>query len=177
MDNVTTTEEASPRPIGRIRSLVVRRLDNRVVLGLAGGIADRLGIPDAYVRAAFVSLALAGGVGIILYLLGTIITTAGDEEPNDPPEARQVIGLAIMFFGAMALFRGMNLWFGDTVVWAGTLLAFGGAAMWDKTSLFDQPPRIITGRILEHRAHACAPRLRLLALGDKCIHLRFRLIW
>ena len=121
----------------RIRNVVVRRVDDRVVLGLAGGIADRLGISEAYVRAAFVAMSLAGGAGIILYLLGTAIAAAGEEERNPAPDSRQLIGLAVMFFGLMAFFRGMNLWFGDTVVWAGSLLAFGGAAMWDKTSLFD----------------------------------------
>ena len=137
MDSDTITEQTPVKSIGRIRNLVVRRLDNRVILGLAGGIADRIGISEAYVRAAFVSLALCGGAGIVLYLIGTAIASAGDEEVADPPAGRQVIGLVVMLLGMMAFFRGMNLWFGDTVVWAGTLLAFGGAAMWDKTSLFD----------------------------------------
>jgi phage shock protein PspC (stress-responsive transcriptional regulator) len=137
MDTDTITEPNPPRPIDRIRSVVVRRVDDRVVLGLAGGIADRIGISEAYVRAAFVSLALAGGAGIILYLVGTAIAGTGDEERSATPDGRQITGLIVMFFGLMAFFRGMNLWFGDTVVWAGSLLAFGGAAMWDKTSLFD----------------------------------------
>ena len=159
MDNETITDETPARPVGRIRNIVVRRLDNRVILGLAGGIADRLGIPDAYVRAAFITLSLAGGAGIVLYLLGTAIAAAGEEEPNPPPDSRQIIGLVIMLFGAMAFFRGMNLWFGDTVVWAGSLLAFGGAAMWDKTNLFDAD----AGGIALSRTRIVAGALLLLA--------------
>ncbi len=159
MDDNTITEEPAARPIGRIRNLVVRRLDNRVILGLAGGIADRIGISEAYVRAAFVALALCGGAGIILYLLGTAIAVAGDEDPAAPPAGRQVVGLVIMLFGMMAFFRGMNLWFGDTVVWAGTLLAFGGAAMWDKTNLFDAD----AGGIAPSRTRIAAGALLLLA--------------
>ncbi len=159
MDSDTLTEQSSARPIGRIRNLVVRRSDNRVILGLAGGIADRIGISEAYVRAAFVALALCGGAGIILYLIGTAIATTGDEEPADPPTGRQIVGLVVMLLGLMALFRGMNLWFGDTVVWAGTLLAFGGAAMWDKTSLFDAD----AGGIAPSRTRIVAGALLLLA--------------
>ncbi|MEA2001705.1 MAG: PspC domain-containing protein [Actinomycetota bacterium] len=123
--------------IDRVRTVVVRRPENRVVMGLAGGIADRLGIPDAYVRAAFVALSLAGGAGILLYLIGTAIAKEGSETPAEPPGARRVVALAIVFFGMMLFFRGLGLWFGDSVVWSGTLLAFGGAAMWDRTNLFD----------------------------------------
>ncbi len=159
MDSDTLTEQSSAKPIGRIRNLVVRRSDNRVILGLAGGIADRIGISEAYVRAAFVALALCGGAGIILYLIGTAIATTGDEEPADPPTGRQIVGLVVMLLGLMALFRGMNLWFGDTVVWAGTLLAFGGAAMWDKTSLFDAD----AGGIAPSRTRIVAGALLLLA--------------
>ena len=156
MNNETITDESPARSVGRIRNIVVRRVDDRVILGLAGGIADRLGIPDAYVRAAFITLSLAFGAGIVLYLLGTAIAAAGEEEPNPPPDTRQILGLVIMLFGAMAFFRGMNLWFGDTVVWAGSLLAFGGAAMWDKTNLFDADAggmalsrtRIVAGALL-----------------------------
>jgi signal transduction histidine kinase len=138
METKATTEATLPGTVDRVRHLVVRRTDDRVIMGLAGGIADRIGIADAYVRAAFISLSLAGGAGIALYLLGATIATAGDDvAPADPPNARQIIGLVVMFVGTMALLRGLNLWFGDTVVWAGTLLSFGGAAMWDKTSIFD----------------------------------------
>jgi phage shock protein PspC (stress-responsive transcriptional regulator) len=153
----TTVETESPGTVDRVRNFIVRRTDDRVVMGVAGGIADRLGIADAYVRAAFVSLSLAGGAGVVLYLLGTAIASPGDEvTAADPPDTRQMIGLVVIFLGMLSLFRGLNLWFGDTVVWAGTLLAFGGAAMWDKTSIFEPTSgalapsrtRIVVGALL-----------------------------
>ncbi|MDJ0953748.1 MAG: PspC domain-containing protein [Acidimicrobiia bacterium] len=159
MDTDTLTEQSPAKPMGRIRNLVVRRSDDRVIMGLAGGIADRIGISEAYVRAAFVSLALCGGAGIVLYLIGSAIAPTGDEEPADPPTGRQIVGLVVMLLGTMALLRGLNLWFGDTVVWAGTLLAFGGAAMWDKTNLFDAD----AGGIAPSRTRIVAGALLLLA--------------
>lgn len=149
--------EADKSTVSRVRQFVVRRPQDRVVLGLAGGIADRLGIPDAYVRAAFVALAMAGGAGIILYLIGTAIAVEADQLPAETPNSRQTFALITMFFGLMAFFRGMDLWFGDSIVWSATLLAFGGAAMWDRTNLFDSAhdagvaptrPRIVAGALL-----------------------------
>lgn len=139
MDTDTATETTPPDAslLDRVRRFVVRRPHDRVIMGLAGGIADRLGIPDAYVRAAFISLALCGGAGIVLYLVGTAIAVEADEPPNEPPGGLQTVGLVMIFLGLMAFFRSINLWFGDSIVWSGTLLAFGGAAMWDRTSLFD----------------------------------------
>jgi signal transduction histidine kinase len=156
-DMHTTTDAEPAGGIDRIRTIVVRRPDDRVITGLAGGIADRLGIPDAYARAAFVALSLAGGAGAVLYLVGSAIAVEADQEPNDPPNGRQILALALMFFGLMLFFRGMGLWFGDSYVWSGTLLAFGGAAMWDRTTLFDSSDpaglapsrtRIVAGALL-----------------------------
>lgn len=130
--------------LSRVRHFVVRRPDNRVILGLAGGIADRIGIPDVYVRAAFIALSLAGGAGIVLYLIGSAIAVESDEDPAPPAKTSQVVALAIIFLGIMVFFRGLDLWFGDSVVWSGTLLAFGGAAMWDRTNLFDTTESGIT---------------------------------
>jgi phage shock protein PspC (stress-responsive transcriptional regulator) len=160
MEADTTTEIATGSTVDRVRAFVVRRSEDRAVMGLAGGIADRLGVADAYVRAAFISLSLAGGAGIVLYLLGAAIATASDDmEPADPPSLRQTIGLALVFLGMMAFFRGLHLWFGDTVVWAGTLLAFGGAAMWDKTSIFNPE----SGGLAPSRTRVAVGALLLLA--------------
>ncbi len=160
MDTETTTEPTQLRPIDRIRHFVVRRPDDRVIMGLGGGIADRLGIPDAYVRAAFIALALAGGSGIVLYLVGTAIAVEADEPPSHPPQGRQIVALIVMFFGAMAFLRGMNLWFGDSIVWSGTLLTFGGAAMWDRTNLFEGAD---DGSLAPSRTRIVAGALLLLA--------------
>lgn len=159
MDTETRRQdEATPERgwLDRVRHFVVRRTDNRVITGLAGGIGDRLGVPDVYVRAAFISLSLAGGAGIVLYLIGSAIAVESDEEPAPPAKTRQVLAMGLVFLGLMFFFRGLDLWFGDSVVWSGTLLAFGGAAMWDRTSLFDTSEsglapsrfRIVAGALL-----------------------------
>ena len=53
----------SPRP-----AKLVRRADRRLVAGVAGGIADRLGLHPLWVRVGFVVLLLGAGAGLLLYL-------------------------------------------------------------------------------------------------------------
>jgi len=48
---------------------IVRSRTNRVLLGVAGGLGERLGVDPVLVRVAFAVLALAGGAGLVLYLL------------------------------------------------------------------------------------------------------------
>lgn len=53
-----------------------RRSRERIVGGVAGGLADHLGISAAAVRAAFVALAFSGGLGVVLYAVFWIVLPA-----------------------------------------------------------------------------------------------------
>ena len=61
-----------------------RRRQGRVVAGVAGGLADRLGVGDVYVRAAFATLATMWGLGILIYVVIWRLTldTEGDRPPK-----------------------------------------------------------------------------------------------
>ncbi|NOY55201.1 MAG: PspC domain-containing protein [Actinobacteria bacterium] len=120
--------------------LAVRRSEDRLVTGLAGGIAETLGIASVFVRAAFVVLAFAGGVGVLLYLIGWVLTL---ETPDATAvealrkrvvarTGRQRFALAVMFLGILLLLRSMGLWFGDSLVWPVSLIVFGFALTWSR---------------------------------------------
>jgi phage shock protein PspC (stress-responsive transcriptional regulator) len=51
--------------------------------GVAAGLGDYLAIDPVIVRLAFVLLVLAGGFGLLAYLVGWIVIPAGD--PDAPP--------------------------------------------------------------------------------------------
>ena len=51
-----------------------RRGRDRVVAGVAGGLADALGVSDAFVRAAFITLATIWGLGILVYMAIWLVT-------------------------------------------------------------------------------------------------------
>ncbi|MFL7839415.1 MAG: PspC domain-containing protein [Candidatus Promineifilaceae bacterium] len=57
---------------------LVRSQDDKMFLGVAGGIADYFAIDPAIVRVAFVLLALFHGWGLILYFVLAIIMPKGE---------------------------------------------------------------------------------------------------
>jgi signal transduction histidine kinase/phage shock protein PspC (stress-responsive transcriptional regulator) len=65
-----------------------RNRDGAVVAGVARGIADHLEIDVVIVRIVFVVLALAGGVGVVLYgAFWIVVPNAGDDVPVTAPGA------------------------------------------------------------------------------------------
>jgi len=57
---------------------------NRLVLGVAGGLAEYFTIDPAIIRAGFILLAFAGGAGIVLYLLLALLMPAADATSTEP---------------------------------------------------------------------------------------------
>ncbi|GAB2639845.1 ATP-binding protein [Gordonia jinhuaensis] len=76
---------------------IVRRDGGRVIAGVAGGVADHLGIDVVRVRVVFVVLAALAGAGIAAYALLWFFCPVGDDvDPPTPVERRQAYGLAIL---------------------------------------------------------------------------------
>lgn len=82
-----------------------RSADDRVVLGVAGGLGRALAIEPIVVRIAFVALALFGGVGIVLYIAGLALLA---DSPTAPPAStpRRVVGVVVGLLAARWLFSG-----------------------------------------------------------------------
>jgi signal transduction histidine kinase/phage shock protein PspC (stress-responsive transcriptional regulator) len=121
------------------RRLTFRRsAQNRVVAGVAAGLAERWGLDPAMVRAAFVALCAAGGAGVIAYLLAWAISaepqpqTAATPPRTLTPAAyrRRVIGLLCIVAGALLVLRDVGLWFGDRLAWPLVLGVLGSAVIW-----------------------------------------------
>ncbi len=138
--STTADSDETHRP-DRIQVLsgrLTRSNDDRVVAGLAAGIASRLGIPAVYVRAAFVSLILAGGFGVLCYLVGWL-TTPDEHEygsmiaADPPPTTAQRAGLGLAFIALLLVLEAFGLWFGP-IVWPAILVIFGAALIWDRSS-------------------------------------------
>lgn len=125
-----------------------RSRDDRLVAGVAGGIAQSLGTPTIYVRAAFICLSLAAGVGLVLYVLAALLVPKNPDPVKPEPASvsqSQLAGLALMFVGIMLAFQAANLWFGG-VVWPATLVIFGLAIAIDTSGLnYEQSLAGITG--------------------------------
>jgi signal transduction histidine kinase len=111
-----------------------RRKSDRVVAGVAGGLADVLGVSDAFVRAAFVSLGTVWGLGVFLYLVLWLFTFEKVEEQEvEPVSAQQAFGLGLAFVGLLVLLNAIGWWPSEGVVLVVTSIAFGVAALTDRT--------------------------------------------
>lgn len=82
-DTRPTTE--TPTPDGR---QLRRPLHNRMLAGVAGGIADYFGVDPTLVRIGFAVLTVMGGAGIPLYLAGLLLIP---EEGSDQSLASSLI--------------------------------------------------------------------------------------
>lgn len=148
------------------RNRLVRRTDDRVIAGVAAGLAANLGIDPVYTRAGFVVLSFAGGVGLVLYGLGWVLFPSDVDvapQPAAPPATRrQVAGMVMLFVALLIALRSVGLWFGDAVVWPVLFVAFGGAAALDRRS-YDY--RSALGRITGSRPGERPSRSRVIVGG------------
>lgn len=51
----------------------IRKSRDRVLCGVAGGIAEYLGIDLLWIRICFVLLALSGGSGVLVYFIAALL--------------------------------------------------------------------------------------------------------
>lgn len=109
--------------------------DDRVLAGVAGGLARALGVDPAYVRAAFIALTACLGAGVVLYMLLWLSRRDNIDDSIQPVTLRaaQQAGLGIGFVGLLLLLREVGAWPGDNFVWSVVLVVFGVAVMWHRT--------------------------------------------
>jgi len=112
-----------------------RRMKNRVIAGVAGGIGDTLGVRDGYVRAAFVTLTTIWGIGGVIYLLFWIATfDRVEDRAIEPVESSKAAGLGLAFIGLLSLLGAVGLWPNGVLVLTAGALSFGTAAVTDPSS-------------------------------------------
>jgi signal transduction histidine kinase len=124
----------------RRRGLFARSATDRVVAGVAGGLAEALGVDAVVIRLAFVVLGLAGGFGLALYLIGWL--ASGDPIsgaprtrplPDSLTRSRHAVAVGFVVAGMLLLLRAAGIWFGDALVWSVALAAFGSAVIWTRS--------------------------------------------
>ena len=135
-----------------------RRSSDRVLAGVAGGVADRLGVPAGYVRSAFVVASLLWGLGLVLYVAIWMATfeQVEDREPRRLSPSQQA-GVGLMFLGALVAFRSLGMWPNDALVVMVAMVSFGMAVLsdfdWlgrllDPEAVRPSKPRIAAGAVL-----------------------------
>lgn len=92
-----------PRPLRRSR-------DDRVIGGVCGGLGRYLGVDPVLLRIAFVILAIAGGGGIVVYLVAWALIPAerdgedlGSARPAQADATRLIVGGVLIAVGTILL--------------------------------------------------------------------------
>ena len=150
---------ASAREDGR-RIEFARSSTDRMLFGVCGGFAKRYGVDTYVVRLALLVLTLAGGVGVILYVIGWGISSAPiDEEPTAiPPTVVPARSLATVVAtgGLLMTARNVGLWPGDTIMLPAVVVASGSALLWYRGRELrpEQDPleRVLHGRVTPLRS-------------------------
>jgi phage shock protein PspC (stress-responsive transcriptional regulator) len=126
-----------PPPGAWVRPQLRRSRSDKVIGGVGGGLAEYSGIDALLWRVGFVALALAGGSGVVVYLLLWLLMPANASDgarpsaprppagPRSPVPGVTLAGLLIVV-GALALVDRFTDWDLDaTVVLGGALLVVG----------------------------------------------------
>ena len=156
--DTTTLEEAPPRRLVRVH-------DGRWLGGVAAGLGRYFDVNPLIYRIAFAALAFAGGTGLLLYLAAWLVIPGEDREESIAVEALRlhrdrpwlVLGVGLLFFGALLALSEARLWPGPGNVWLAAILG-GAALVWwhvsgtrDRTPQRDRSPHARRRRKLEKR--------------------------
>ncbi len=121
------------RPIGRLR--FERSSTDRVVGGVAGGLAARHSLDSTIVRLLLIVLSFAAGLGIALYLVAWAFSlepssTPRLAAPNPGLATQRSIALGLGSAAALLVVRRIGAWPGDAVMLPVVGLGLGAAALW-----------------------------------------------
>lgn len=110
---------------------LLRSRDDRVLGGVGGGLGAYLGIDPVIVRLVFVVLALAGGGGILAYIIAWIVIPEAPADGLPPPERNgsstpMVAGLVLVALGGLLLADQLLPAFSWRYVGPVLLILFGG---------------------------------------------------
>jgi signal transduction histidine kinase len=123
----------------RLAVQIPRSDSDRLLTGFAAGVGDRLGIGPSYARAGLTTLAAAGGVGIVVYVVGVLASfSAPPPAERAPLSKKQAVGLILIFLGILYALGTAGLWFPGATGPIG-LLSFGAAAIWSRSDRNDVP--------------------------------------
>src|SRR5918995_5267512 len=122
-----------PRPpFAGLPDGLARRRDGRVVAGVCAGVARWIGVDPIVVRLAACILALANGVGVVLYLVAWAVLPEGTADTGAAPTpsgakrgSQLALAVGCITVGALLLVRWMAPFFPDQLVWPAAVAGTG----------------------------------------------------
>jgi signal transduction histidine kinase/phage shock protein PspC (stress-responsive transcriptional regulator) len=115
-----------------------RDRSNGVVAGVCAGMAKQVGIDPAVIRIMFVALVFAGGLGLVLYaVLSLLVPVEGETgrslripQLSSRAGLEVALGVGLLLLSVLLTLRALGVWWSDVVTWPVVLIAGGGALLW-----------------------------------------------
>ena len=126
---------------------VDRSQEDKIIAGVCGGIAEYLKVDSVWIRLVAVILALASGVGIVIYIVAWIImpknpnhkqsgdtraeevvkkiSTKAEKKDEGITRGRLFAGMLLILIGTGLLLRNIFNWFSFNYVWPLIIIAIG----------------------------------------------------
>ena len=150
------------RPPGSRRRLY-RSSDDRIISGVAGGVAEYFDIDPVIVRIALVVLTLAGGAGFVGYIAAWVLLPERDgsvawsggrdwidgRRGSGRVDARQLGAIALVGIGAVMLLDRIGIGVDGGIAWPVALIGGGAAVLWGQRNRSEEghdDPDSPTGR-------------------------------
>src|SRR5215471_2827374 len=115
------------------RPRFARSAHGRMLTGVVGGLAERFEVEPSVARLLTILLALAGGVGLIAYLVAWSLSTEPQEGPAPAPvSARRTAAAASAVLGVLVALRHVGLWPGDAIMLPAVAAALGGVLLGER---------------------------------------------
>src|SRR5437016_1005201 len=126
------------QPRARGWASLQRSADDRIVAGVAGGVAGAAGLNATVVRVAFVALTFAAGLGLLLYVVAWLllpsegaVESLGGAAVRRRQDVRPVVAVGMIVLGGLLLVRQARVfWFSDGLVWPVVVAAMGLYVIW-----------------------------------------------
>lgn len=138
-----TVNDTNP-PTTPNRPMLTRSTDDKVLAGVSGGLGRYFGIDPLVFRIAFVVLALAGGSGVLLYLVGWLLIAddRGDSAMPRLANARhqKLVAAVLAGIGVLLLADQVTERNGGDAPVGLVLLGIGGLVLWSRRRHDDARP-------------------------------------
>jgi signal transduction histidine kinase/phage shock protein PspC (stress-responsive transcriptional regulator) len=144
----TAAGAAVATPPNRVAPRATRRVEGRLIGGVASGVADHLGLRVLHVRIAFVVLAWFGGFGAVAYAVLWFLLPQAEPPAEAPglasatrqgkrPQSRsravdigQIVALAVLGIGVVGLVQFAGLGVSSRLFWPIVFAGVGVALIW-----------------------------------------------
>lgn len=136
-NDTTPPSPPPPPPPEPPRPRLVRSSDDKVLSGLCGGLGRHFGVDPVIFRIAFVVVSLAGGTGVLLYLVGWALvpsdrTGASAIEGIGRGRSEQVLAAVLVGVGAVVLLEDVFDGQAGGVTFGMVLFALGLYLLWTR---------------------------------------------